>query len=102
MTYRDPLREPMLEEMLSSNPAATLRDDTFDPSESGRPDDREPIGSFNEYVEAVVAPGARVDFRKLLRDPGTANLYQKYLDLQLSGPRAKASRFPVVDVDRRG
>lgn len=88
--------------MLSSNPAATLRDETFDPSESVRTDEREPIGSFNEYVEAVVASGARVDLRRLLRDPGTANLYQKYLDLQLSGPRAKGAPFPVVGVDRRG
>ena len=91
---------PTVHEMACSS---TLLDFMLKPLEEldggARAREREPsrpskVGSFQDYVECVLERDrlAGVSLRGILRDRGTGNFYQKFLELKRSGPLE--SEFP--------
>ena len=66
---------------------------------------KEAMGSFQDYARAILKREGvlpEVNLRAVLRDPGTSNLYQRYLDFRLFGPLLSDTLFPGGRRDRRG
>lgn len=100
--------------MPSSKPTTIVDDGPFTtPSEATRFEkqlrgmharSKETIGTFQDYARAILKREGglpEANLRAVLRDPGTSNLYQRYLDFRLFGPLLLDAPFPGKR-DRRG
>jgi hypothetical protein len=90
----------LVDDMPFKTPSEVAR---FEQQLRGAVRSKEVIGTFQDYARAILKQDGLqgVNLKAVLRDRGTGNLYEKYLDLRLFGPLGSVSPFGMVRRDRR-